>query len=74
MKTGRAFQAIYGKLYPAVSLETTEKDVSVTVKFWDGNPNSKGLFRYKGPWDAPATLEPPVRKRQGQTDSEDDED
>jgi hypothetical protein len=68
---GRAFTGIRGKLYPAISLDTTQKNVAVSVTFWDGTADQKDVFKYKGSWEDPATLKPPVPK---QVDVEDDDD
>ncbi|KIW63768.1 hypothetical protein PV04_08746 [Phialophora macrospora] len=68
---GRAFTGIRGKLYPAISLYTAQKDVAVSVTFWDGIEDHKDVFKYKGSWEAPATREPPVPR---QVDVKDDDD
>ncbi len=60
---GRAFSGIRGKLYPAISLDTTEKDVAVSVTFWDGKTDPKDVFMYKGSWEAPATMDLLLSKR-----------
>jgi hypothetical protein len=59
LHVGRAFQDVKGKLYPAVCFDTGSTGCRVSVNFRGDDHNP---FLFKGPYDAPETLEPPTYK------------
>ncbi|PQE32903.1 Ankyrin repeat-containing domain protein [Rutstroemia sp. NJR-2017a WRK4] len=56
---GQAFKNIRGKLYPAISMDITQKDCEITAVF----PNADGkspAFEFQGDYDISETLTPPT--------------
>lgn len=54
---GQAFKNVRGRLYPALSFDRISPGCMVSVEFWDDKQNGNEKFRFKGPYNDPATKE-----------------
>ncbi|KAH8802522.1 putative ankyrin repeat-containing protein [Xylogone sp. PMI_703] len=64
---GRAFEDIRGKLYPAVSMDITQKGWEIRATFPDSNGTSPH-FKFKGDFESSETLRPPVIEENSTSD------